>query len=81
MYEEILHNVNTLNREVEEAIEIIQSYRNTHTIWKNYLNTEEGRLEYEDNNYEYSIGDIEHHEKCIKGYDKVLKVLKRQLKI
>lgn len=61
----------------EEAIKIIQHSRQTHVDWKKWIeeNPEEARQPKPEVE---TAGDVEWHQKCIEGYDLVLRVLQEQ---
>lgn len=58
--------------EVRRAIAVVESSRQTHVAWADFLRSGEEFEPTADN-----IGDVDHHERCIADYDHVLSVLRR----
>lgn len=64
-------------KNVEKAITIVETSRQTHVGWIEYLN-KYGKNPFVKAEAEIA-GGLRHHKKCVKGYDYVIKVLQDTL--
>ncbi len=60
---------------VAKAIGIIEECRNTHILWRDFLEAEPSAAD-DMVRRKDAVGDMQHHERCIEDYDFVLDTLK-----